>query len=159
MMNSPARHGYLGAIVLAWFLAGTAHSADLMQVIEPWAKATVPGQKVGGVYMNIVARENLRLTAVKSPAAETAEVHQMKMENGMMRMRAVTSLELPAGKTVKLEPGGYHVMLFDLKQSLVAGQKLKLELTVEDASRRQHKVAVEALVRDRDAGLEGSHDR
>jgi len=159
MMNSPARHGYLGTIVLAWFLAGTAHSADLMQVIEPWAKATVPGQKVGGVYMNIVARENLRLTAVKSPAAETAEVHQMKMENGMMRMRAVTSLELPAGKTVKLEPGGYHVMLFDLKQSLVAGQKLKLELTVEDASRRQHKVAVEALVRDRDAGLEGSHDR
>ena len=136
-------------MTLAWLLVGAAHAADLVQVREPSAKATVPGQKVGGVYMNMVARENLRLTGVKSAVAETAEVHQMKMENGMMRMRAVPSLELPAGKMVKLEPGGYPIMLFDLRQSLVAGQKLKLELTVEDASKRQHRVAVEAVVRDR----------
>ena len=141
----------IGAIALAWLLAGVVHAADPVQVREPWAKATVPGQKVGGVYMKIVARENLRLTGVRSPVAETAEVHQMKMENGMMRMRAVPFLELPAGKTVRLEPGGYHIMLFDLRQSLVAGQKLKLELTVEDASKHQHRVAVEAVVRDRDA--------
>ena len=118
----------------------------------------MPGQNVGGVYMKIVARENLRLTGVKCAAAEAAEVHQMKMENGMMRMRAVPFLELPAGKTVKLEPGGYHIMLFDLRQSLVAGQKLKLELTVEDGSKRLHRVAVEAVVRDRDAGPPGGHD-
>jgi len=151
-MNSPSRRGFFGAIALAWLLAGAAHAAELVQVREPWAKATVPGQKVGGVYMKLIARENLRLTGVKSAVAETAEVHQMKMENGMMRMRTVTFLELPAGKTVKLEPGGYHIMLFDIKQSLLPGQKLKLELTVEDASRRQHRVAVEAVVRDRDAG-------
>ena len=157
-MNSPLRRGHIVAIVLAWLLAGAAYAADLVQVKEPWAKATVPGQKVGGVYMKIVARENLRLTGVKSAVAETVEVHQMKMENGMMRMRAVPILELPAGKTVKLEPGGYHIMLFDIKQSLVAGQKLKLELTVEDASKRQHRVAVEAVVRDRDAGPAGGHD-
>jgi periplasmic copper chaperone A len=157
-MNSPSRHGYFGAMALVWLLAGAAHAADLVQVREPWAKATAPGQKVGGVYMKIVARENLRLTGVKSAVAETAEVHQMKMENGMMRMRAVPFLELPAGKTVKLEPGGYHIMLFDLRQSLVAGQKLKLELTVEDASKRKHRVAVEAVVRDRDAGPAGGHD-
>jgi hypothetical protein len=159
MMNCPLRRGHIGAIVLAWLLAGAAAAADLVQVIEPWAKATVPGQKVGGVYMTIVARENLRLTGVKSAVAEMAEVHQMKMENGMMRMRAVPFLELPAGKTVKLEPGGYHIMLFDIKQSLVAGQKLKLELTVEDATKRRHRIAVEALVRDRDAGPAGGHDR
>ena len=158
MMMSTAKRGFFGAIALAWLLAGAAHAADLVQVKEPWAKATVPGQKVGGVYMKIVARENLRLTGVKSAVAETAEVHQMKMENGMMRMRAVPILELPAGKTVKLEPGGYHIMLFDIRQSLVAGQKLKLELTVEDASKHQHRVAVEAVVRDRDAGPAGGHD-
>ena len=159
MMNFPLRRDQIGAIVLAWFLTGAAAAADLVQVMEPWAKATVPGQKVGGVYMEIVARENLRLTGVKSAVAETAQVHQMKMENGMMRMRAAPFLELPAGKTVKLEPGGYHIMLFDIKQSLVAGQKLKLELTVEDATRRQHRIAVEAVVRDRDAGPAGGHDR
>ena len=148
-MSSPARRSYFGAIALAWLLVGAAHAADLVQVREPWAKATVPGQKVGGVYMQMVARENLRLTGVKSAVAETAQVHQMKMENGMMRMRALPFLELPAGKMVKLEPGGYHIMLFDLRQSLVAGQKLKLELTFEDASKRQHRVAVEAIVRDR----------
>ncbi len=158
MMNPLTRSGYYGAMMLALLLAGAAHAADLVQVREPWAKATVPGQKVGGVYMKIVARENLRLTGVKSAVAETAEVHQMKMENGMMRMRAVPFLELPAGKTVKLEPGGYHIMLFDLRQSLVAGQKLKLELTVEDGSRHQHRLAVEALVRDRDAGNADGHD-
>ena len=157
-MNPLLRRCLIGALVLAWLLAGAAHAADLVQVKEPWAKATVPGQKVGGVYMKIVARENLRLTGVKSAVAETAEVHQMKMENGMMRMRALPFLDLPAGKTVKLEPGGYHIMLFDIKQSLVAGQKLKLELTVEDASKRQHRVAVEAVVRDRDARPSGGHD-
>jgi len=158
MKNFPAWRGYLAAMVLVWLLAGAAHAADLVQVREPWAKATVPGQKVGGVYMEIVARENLRLTGVRSAVAEAAEVHQMKMENGMMRMRKVAFLELPAGKTVKLEPGGYHIMLFDLRQSLVAGQKLKLELTVEDASKRQHRIAVDAVVRDRDAGPAGGQD-
>ena len=141
-------------------LAGAVHAADLVQVREPWAKATVPGQKVGGVYMTIIAREDMRLTGVKSAVAETAEVHQMKMENGMMRMRAVPFLELAAGKAVKLEPGGYHIMLFDLRQSLVVGQKLKLELTVEDESRHKHRILVEAIVRDRDrdAGRAGGQD-
>jgi periplasmic copper chaperone A len=152
------RYGCCAAALLVCLCAVAAHAAELVRVIEPWAKATVPGQKVGGVYMQIIARENLRLTGVTSPAAETAEVHRMKVENGMMRMRAVPVLELPAGKTVKLEPGGYHVMLFDLKQSLVTGQKLKLELTFEDAGKRQHRVPVEAMVRDRDAGTAGKHD-
>ena len=152
------RYGYCAAAALICVLAGTAHAADPVKVLEPWAKATVPGQKVGGVYMQLVARENLRLTSVKSAASETAEVHQMKMEKGMMRMRAVPYLELPAGKLVRLEPGGLHVMLFDLKQSLVTGQRLKLELTFEDAGKRQHRVAVEAMVRDRDAATAPKHD-
>jgi len=145
--------------MLIGLLTGTADGAEMVKVLDPWARATVPGQKVGGVYMEIVARENLRLVSVKSAAAETAQVHQMKMENGMMRMRAVPFLELPAGKPVRLEPGGYHIMLFDLKRSLVTDQKLKLELTFEDTARRWHRVPVEAVIRDRDAGTASGQDR
>ena len=158
------RYVYCTTALLVGLLAGGALAAEpvkvveLVKVVDPWARATVPGQKVGGVYMELIARKNLRLTGVKSVASETAEVHQMKMEKGMMRMRAVPFLELPAGKRVKLAPGGYHVMLFDLKQSLVIGQKLKLELTVEDSSKHQHQIMVDALVRDRDAGTAGKHD-
>ena len=149
-----------GAALLLILLSGAvqAQAAELVKVREPWAKATVPGQKVGGVYMEFVAREDLRLTGVRTAAAETAEVHQMKMENGMMRMRAVPSLELPAGKSIRLEPGGYHIMLFDLKRSLVSGQKLKLELSLEDIRGRRHRVPVEVLVRDRDAAGSIGHD-
>ena len=143
---------------MLWLLAGVSHAAEVLEVREPWAKATVPGQKVGAVYMKLIARENLRLTGLKSAVAESAAVHQMKLENGMMRMRAMPFLELPAGKTVKLEPGGYHIMLFDIRRSLVAGQKLKLELSVEDGSKRRHRIMVEAVVRDRDAGTADPHD-
>ena len=159
MTKSICMNRFRAAVILAGLaLATMAHGAELVTVQDAWARATVPGQKVGGVYMEIVARENLRLTGVRSPAAETAEVHQMKMENGMMRMRAIPSLELPAGKQVKLEPGGYHIMLFDLRRSLVAGQKIKLELTFEDESKRRHRVPVQALVRERDAAPASGHD-
>ncbi|HVY06703.1 MAG TPA: copper chaperone PCu(A)C [Burkholderiales bacterium] len=143
---------------VAFVFAGSVHAAELVKVVDPWSRATVPGQSVGGVYMDLVASEPLRLVAIRTAAAETAEVHQMKMEKGMMRMRAVPFLALPAGKTVKLRPGGYHVMLFDLKNSLVEGQKLKLELVVEDAAKIQHRIPVEALIRDRDAGMASGHD-
>ena len=145
--------------MLAWLLTGAAQAADLIQVKDPWTRATVPGQKVGGVYMKLIAREPLRLTGVKTKMAETAEVHQMKMEYGMMRMRLLPFLNLPARTTVTLAPGGNHIMLFDLKQSLVAGQKIKLELVVEDASKRERRVAVEAVVRDRASGTQTEHDQ
>ncbi|MEO8164822.1 MAG: copper chaperone PCu(A)C [Betaproteobacteria bacterium] len=147
----------LGAALLTGLiLAGAAQAAEIVKITDPWARATVPGQRVGGVYMGLVARENSRLTAVETAAAETAEVHRMQMENGLMRMRAVPYLALPAGTAVKLEPGGYHIMLFDLKRSLVPGQKLKVELTIEDAAKRRHRVPVEVSVRERDAGPAGS---
>lgn len=145
------------ALLLLCLASGTLHAADLLKVVDPWARATVPGQNVGGVYMELVASENLRLTGIKTAASETAEVHQMKMDNGMMRMRPVPYLALPAGKRVKLEPGGYHVMLFDLKNSLVAGQKFKLELIVQDAAKKQHRVPVEVDIRDRTGPADHEH--
>src|SRR5689334_19673651 len=123
MTKSYFRHSLPVTVLLTGLLSGSAaHAADLVKIVDPWARATVPGQKVGGVYMEIVARENLRLTGIKTAAAESAQVHQMKVEDGMMRMRAVPFLQLPAGKPVKLEPGGYHIMLNDLRRSLVSGQ-------------------------------------
>jgi periplasmic copper chaperone A len=150
---SPGRIYWLGALCVGLLASSAAQGADLVEVHDPWARATVPGQTSGAVYMELVARENLRLITIRTAAAETAEVHQMKMEKGMMRMRALPHLDLPAGKPVQLEPGGYHIMLFDLKRSLVAGQTLKLELTLEDGAKRRHRVQVEAAVRDRDAGI------
>ena len=144
--------------MLAGLLAGTAIAADIVRVLDPWARASVPGQKVAGIYMELIPRESLRLTGVKSPAAETAQVHQMKLENGIMRMRGLPFLDLPAGRAVKLRPGGYHVMLFDLRHSLVPGQKVKLELTFEDRAKRLHQVPIEAVVRDRDGARASEPD-
>lgn len=110
--------------------------------------------------MEIVSPRDARLTGVTSPVAGAAEVHLMTMDGGTMKMRAVVALDLPAGRPVKLVPGGgYHVMLFDLKKPLVAGKKVPLTLVIEEAGRRTRKIAVSAIVRagDHDAGHDGRH--
>jgi len=137
------------AVVLA---PAAAPAADAIRVLDPWARATVPGQKVGGVYMEIVSSRDARLVGVSSPAAGSAEVHSMTMDGGTMRMRAVEALDLPAGTPVKLAPGGFHVMLFDLKKPLVAGQKVPITLVIEETGKRAHRITVNAIVR------AGEHD-
>jgi len=137
------------AVVLA---PAAAPAADAIRVLDPWVRATLPGQKVGGVYMEIVSSRDARLVGVSSPAAGSAEVHSMTMDGGTMRMRAVEALDLPAGTPVKLAPGGYHVMLFDLKKPLVAGQKVPLTLVIEETGKRAHRITVNAIVR------AGEHD-
>jgi hypothetical protein len=140
------------SLIAAAAVPAAAPAADAIRVIDPWARATVPGQKVGGVYMEIVSPRDARLTGVASPLAGAAEVHSMTMDGGTMKMRVVDALDLPAGRPVKLAPGGYHVMLFDLKKPLVAGKKVPLTLIIEDAGKRTHKIAVTAIVRS------GDHD-
>jgi copper(I)-binding protein len=135
------------SLIAAAVIPSAAPAADAIRVIDPWARATVPGQKVGGVFMEIVSPRDARLTGVASPVAGAAEVHSMTMDGGTMKMRAVEALDLPAGRPVKLAPGGYHVMLFDLKKPLVAGEKVPLTLVIEDAGKRTRKIAVTAIVR------------
>jgi hypothetical protein len=144
------------SLIAAAVIPSAAPAADAIRVIDPWARATVPGQKVGGVFMEIVSPRGARLTGVASPVAGAAEVHSMTMDGGTMKMRAVEALDLPAGRPVKLAPGGYHVMLFDLKKPLVAGEKVPLTLVIEDAGKRTHKIAVTAIVR---AGDHDGHRR
>ena len=149
------RTGFLRAaarlsLTAALVVPSAAPAADAIRVIDPWARATVPGQKVGGVYMEIVSPRDARLIGVSSPVAAVAEVHSMTIDGGTMRMRAVKALDLPAGRPVKLAPGGYHVMLFDLKKPLVTGEKVLLTLLIEEAGKRTRKIAVTAIVRSGD---------
>lgn len=112
--------------------AAMAHD-DAVKAEGAWARASVQGQKATGAFMRLTAKDGARLVRVESPAAGVTEVHEMKMEGDIMRMRAVPGLDLPAGKTVELKPGGYHVMMQDLKAPLMKDTSVPLTLVFQDA--------------------------
>jgi hypothetical protein len=108
--------------------------AQNVEVQNAWARATVQGQKASGAFMTLTAQAPGRLVSVSSPVAGVAEVHEMKMEGDVMKMRALANgLELPAGKPVELKPGGYHVMLMDLKLPLQKDTTIPVTLVFKDA--------------------------
>jgi copper(I)-binding protein len=120
----------LGAVCAVSALAQNA----TVTVTDAWARATVPGQKATGAFMKITAKNSTKLIAVSSPVAGVAEIHEMKMDKDVMKMAALPNgLELPAGKAVELKPGGYHVMLMDLKAPLAKDSAVPLTLTLQDA--------------------------
>ena len=123
------------ALVLSLALGGMAAWAQTaaVQVEGAWARATVQGQKGTGAFMSLTAKDATRLVGVSSPVAGVAEVHEMKMEGDVMKMRAVPSLDLPAGKKVEFKPGGYHVMLMDLKAPLAKDSTVPVTLLFKDA--------------------------
>ena len=102
-----------------------------VDISDAWVRATVQGQKATGAFMNLTAKTDTRLVGVKSSAAAVAEIHEMKMDKDVMRMQRLTSLPLPAGKTISLKPGGYHVMLMGLKEPV--DSHVELTLMFEDA--------------------------
>lgn len=113
--------------------ASTA-SAQTVKVEDAWIRTSVQGQSATGAFMKLTARENTRLVSVSSPVAGVAELHEMKLENDVMKMRALSGgLELPAGRTVELKPGGYHVMLMDLKAALPKDSTVPMTLVFKDA--------------------------
>lgn len=118
------------AMALAAFCGGV--SAQTIDITDAWVRSTVPGQMATGAFMKITAKEGATLVGVSSPAAGAAAVHEMKMDGGVMTMRAAPALALPAGKTVALAPGGYHVMLMDLKAALPKGSTVALTLVFKD---------------------------
>jgi len=115
------------ASVTAWA------QAPVVKVEGAWARATVQGQKGTGAFMRLTAVEPVSLVGISSPVAGVAEVHEMKMDGDVMRMRAMAALELPAGKTVELKPGGYHLMLMDLKAPLKADTTIPVTLQLRNA--------------------------
>ncbi len=118
-----------------WLLAaiGSASAWAQVKIDNAWARATVQGQKATGAFMQITAPQATRLVGVSTPVAGVAEVHEMKMDGGVMKMRAMPALELPANQTVELKPGGYHLMLMDLKAPLAKDSSVALTLTFKDA--------------------------
>lgn len=125
--------------------AATAFSQ--VTVNEPWARATVAQQKASGAFMQLTAAQDSRLVEIRSPVAGAAELHQMAMEGNLMRMRQVKGLDLPAGKPVALSPGGYHVMLLDLKQQLKEGDTIPITLVIENKDKKRETIDVQATVR------------
>lgn len=109
-------------------------------------RATVPGQTATGGFMKLTSKQPLRLVGIASPVAKVAEIHEMKMDGEVMRMRAVPGIDLPAGQTVELKPGGYHLMLQDLKAPLTSNSAIPLTLTFQDAKGRRSALVVNARV-------------
>ena len=107
--------------------------AQTVDVKDAWVRSTVTGQKGTGAFMNITAKDGAKLVGVSSPVAGVAELHEMKMEGDIMKMRAVPVLDLPAGQMVQLKPGGYHLMLQDLQAPLMKDTAVPLTLTFQDA--------------------------
>ncbi|MCL1960707.1 MAG: copper chaperone PCu(A)C [Desulfovibrionaceae bacterium] len=132
--------------VAALLLAGSA-MAQIVKVENAWARASVPGQKATGAFMTLTAPEGARLVGASSPAAGVTEVHEMLMQGDVMKMRAIDSLELPAGQPVELKPGGHHVMLIDLKAPLPAGSAVPLTLVLRDAKGAEVRQELQVPVR------------
>ena len=132
----------------AGLLVPTTWAANI-SVTDAWARATMPGQKVSGAYMQIQADADARLVGVSSPAVSRVEMHEMKMDGDVMRMRELKAIDLPKGKSVSLEPGGFHLMLMNLKKPIAVGDVISFTLVVESGGKRQ-KVEVKAAARGRD---------
>jgi copper(I)-binding protein len=144
-------------IVLA---AASVHAQ--VEVTDAWVRVTGQGQKATGVFMNLTAKKATRLVGVKTALTPMAEVHEMTMDKDVMKMQAVKALDLPAGQTVALKPGSYHVMLMDLKAPLAEGEHAVITLLFEDAAgvktqQEVHAVAKKMAMGGKDKPQHGEH--
>ena len=133
--------------ILAVLLLLAATSAQAEVVInQAWARATAPGQKVGGVFMQITSGQTASLVGASCDCAPVVQVHESFMDNGIARMRQRENIELPAGKMVELKPGGLHIMLFDIKAPLKDGDNFMLKLNVSENGKATE-IPVKVIVR------------
>lgn len=135
-------------LVLAVALFAVQWAAHAQTTVkDPWVRGTVPQQKATGMFAQLTSTGGGKLVSASSPVAGIVEIHEMAMEGNVMKMRAIPGLDLPAGKAVDLKPGGYHVMLIDLKQTLKAGDTVPVKLVIEGKDGKRETVEVNAPVR------------
>ena len=134
------------ALACAALLACTGALAEVT-VTDAWVRGTVPAQKTTGAFLTLTSSEDARVVGVSTPVAEMAEIHVTENKGGVMQMHGVEGLALPAGKPVKLEPGGHHVMLMGLKAPVAQGTRVPLTFTIEDRQGKRTRVEVSASVR------------
>jgi copper(I)-binding protein len=133
--------------LFALALTHLAHAAGNVSAKDAWVRLPPPGAKVVGAYLTLEAKQPMTLTGAKSPTAESVELHTMSMNNSVMQMRQVPSIALEADKPLKLEPGGLHLMLIGLKQSLKAGDTVQIDLHLSPRKGKPETLRVPAVVR------------
>ena len=145
-----------GAVALALALAAAPADAQV-KVENPWVRGAVPGQLSTGAFLDITSGKTAALVKAESPVAATVEVHAMEMKNNLMTMREVPKIDLPAGKQVRLAPGGFHIMLMDLKQPVKNGETVPIRLTIEYPDKKRESIDVKAQVRGLGTSQEHQH--
>lgn len=144
----------LAALLVATATQAQAVKAGAIQIDRAFARATAPGQPAGGAYLRLDNRGPAdRLLAASADVSQRVEMHEMKMEGDVMRMRQVEAIELPSNKVVELKPGGLHIMLIGLKAPLKAGERFPMTLRFEKAGEVKLDVAVETV-----KAAHGHHD-
>lgn len=141
--------------------AAAAEGDRSVKIANAWLRAPAAGQKTAAAYVELTSAHNAALVAAGSPAASRVEMHSSSVEGGVMRMRALPRIDLAAGQTVKLAPGGLHLMLIDLKQSLKAGDVVPLTLSFQptgpSAGTSLTTITLQAEVRAADGGHTHKH--
>jgi len=138
---------FLAACLLGGLALAASPAGAQTVVKDPWIRATVGEQSATGLFAEITSVPGGKLIAANSPVAGVVEIHQMAMEGNVMKMRAVSGLELPAGRPVSLKPGGYHLMLLDLKKPLRMGESVPVTLVVESANGKRESIEIAAPVK------------
>jgi len=134
-------------VAIATLILASLPAFAQVAVKDPWVRATVPQQKATGAFMQLSSPQDARLVEVRSSVANVVEIHEMSMDKDVMKMRAVPGLDLPGGKMVELKPGGYHIMLMDLKQQMKEGETVPLTLVLEDKDKKRNTLDVRAPVK------------
>ena len=145
-----ARRSLLAAALVLAALPAAAHDYKLgtLEIATPWTRATAPTAKSGGGFMTITNKGSTadRLVAARSTVSAKVEIHEMKMDGSVMRMRELEKgLDIPAGATVALKPGGFHIMFMELKAPFAVNGKVPLTLVFEKAGSIDVEMSVEAM--------------
>jgi len=126
---------FFNFLALAGLLVACSAKANV-EITNAWVRANAPGQSVGAAYMTLKSSQDSTFVSAETPAAGSVKIHSMTMDKGVMKMRMLEELPLKAGKAEKLAPGGFHLMLLDLKKPLKAGEKVMLRLYFKDKTNK-----------------------
>lgn len=125
------------------FSVGLSSAHAQVSISDAWVAATVTVQKSSAAFMKLKSQQALTLIGASSPVAGLVEAHSMNMTNGIMQMRPVGNLDLPAGQTVELSRSGTHLMMMGLKQQLKPGQSIPITLSFETVEKNGQKKKIE----------------
>ncbi len=137
---------YFVLTMLVSMLLACSKQAPEINITDNWVRATAEGQDVGAAYMTITSASDTSLVKVESSASDNIEIHSMSMENGIMKMRMLEQLDLKAKTPNKLAPGGFHLMLFDLKNPLKAGETVSFSLHFKNEAGKETLVTISSPI-------------